>query len=38
VPIRYKERVYGQTNIQRWKHGWMLLQMVGFAALKLKFV
>jgi len=38
VPIRYKERVYGQTNIQRWKNGWMLLQMVGFAALKLKFV
>ena len=38
VPIRYKERVYGQTNIQRWKHGWMLLQMVVFAAGKLKFV
>ncbi len=38
VPIRYKERVYGQTNIQRWKHGWMLLQMVVFAASKLKFV
>jgi hypothetical protein len=33
-----KERVYGETNIQRWKHGWLLLQMVVFAALKLKFV
>ena len=38
VPIRYKERVYGQTNIQRWRHGWLLLQMVIFAAAKLKFV
>jgi SAM-dependent methyltransferase len=38
IPIRYKERVYGKTNIQRWKHGWLLLQMVAFAALKLKFV
>jgi hypothetical protein len=38
IPIRYKERAYGETNIQRWKHGWLLLQMVVFAALKLKFV
>jgi SAM-dependent methyltransferase len=38
IPIRYRERVYGETNIQRWKHGWLLLQMVGFAAFKLKFV
>jgi SAM-dependent methyltransferase len=38
VPIRYKERVYGETNIHRWKHGWLLLQMVMFAAAKLKFV
>jgi SAM-dependent methyltransferase len=38
VPIRYKERVYGQTNIHRWKHGWLLLEMVIFAASKLKFV
>jgi glycosyltransferase involved in cell wall biosynthesis len=38
VPIRYKERTYGTTNIQRWKHGWLLLRMVLFAAQKLKFV
>jgi glycosyltransferase involved in cell wall biosynthesis len=38
LPIRYKERVYGQTNIQRWKHGWLLLNMLVFAAAKLKFV
>jgi hypothetical protein len=38
IPIRYKERVYGETNIQRWKHGLLLLRMVVFAALKLKFL
>jgi SAM-dependent methyltransferase len=38
VPIRYSERLYGQTNIQRWHHGWLLLRMVLFAARKLKFV
>ena len=37
VPIRYKERTYGTTNIQRWSHGWLLLRMVLFAARKLKF-
>ena len=38
VPIRYRGRTYGSTNIQRWKHGWLLLRMVFFAARKLKFV
>ncbi|HXA81271.1 MAG TPA: glycosyltransferase [Opitutaceae bacterium] len=38
VPIRYCERTYGTTNIQRWSHGWLLLRMVVFAARKLKFV
>ena len=38
VPIRYKERFYGQTNISRWKHGVILLGMVLFAAKRLKFV
>ena len=38
VPIRYRERTYGTTNIQRWRHGWLLLKMVIFAARKLKFV
>jgi SAM-dependent methyltransferase len=38
IPIRYRDRTYGQTNIQRWKHGWLLLRMVLFAARKLKFV
>ncbi|MCD6355955.1 MAG: methyltransferase domain-containing protein [Anaerolineaceae bacterium] len=38
MPIRYSERVYGKTNIQRWKHGWLLLKMVLFAAKRLKFI
>jgi SAM-dependent methyltransferase len=38
LPIRYRERTYGTTNIQRWKHGWLLLQMVLFAARRIKFV
>lgn len=38
MPIRYRERVYGTTNIQRWRHGWMLLNMVRFAANRIKFV
>ncbi|MBK8477978.1 MAG: glycosyltransferase [Opitutaceae bacterium] len=38
VPIRYSERTYGSTNIHRWRHGWLLLRMVLFAARKLKFV
>lgn len=38
IPIRYKERYYGETNIRRWRHGVILLGMVLFAAKKLKFV
>jgi SAM-dependent methyltransferase len=38
LPIRYQERTYGQTNIDRWRHGLLLFRMVGIAALRLKFV
>jgi glycosyltransferase involved in cell wall biosynthesis len=38
LPIRYRERQYGTTNIHRWKHGLLLLRMVAFAARRLKFV
>jgi SAM-dependent methyltransferase len=38
VPIRYRERTYGETNIQRWRHGWLLLKMCVFAAGRIKFV
>lgn len=38
IPIRYKARVYGETNISRFRHGWMLLKMTLFAMNKFKFV
>jgi len=38
LPIRYHERVYGDTNINRWRHGWLLLKMMLFAARKIKFI
>lgn len=36
VPIRYLARVYGATQISRFRHGWRLLRMVVFAYFKLK--
>ena len=38
LPIRYRERTYGETNIQRWRHGWLLLKMCVVAAGRIKFV
>ncbi len=38
IPIRYRERIYGETNIQRWRHGVLLARMVLFGASKLKFL
>jgi hypothetical protein len=38
LPIRYRERTYGSTNISRWKHGVLLLRMVAFAARRIKFI
>lgn len=38
VPIRYKARTYGETNISRFKHGWLLLKMTFFALNKIKFL
>lgn len=37
LPVHYQDRVYGATNISRWKHGWLLLKMTVFAARKIKF-
>lgn len=37
IPIRYRERVYGETNISRFRHGILLFRMLGVAAMKLKF-
>jgi glycosyltransferase involved in cell wall biosynthesis len=38
VPIRYRDRTYGTTNISRWRHGAILLGMLAFAANRLKFI
>jgi len=38
VPIRYAARDYGETQISRFRHGWLLLKMVLFAYKKLKIV
>lgn len=37
LPITYKERTYGDTNISRFKHGFILLKMMFFAISKIKF-
>jgi glycosyltransferase involved in cell wall biosynthesis len=36
VPVRYRERTYGVTNISRFRHGWLLLRMCLVAFRKLK--
>jgi SAM-dependent methyltransferase len=36
VPIRYMSRSYGETQISRFRHGLLLLRMVGFAFLRIK--
>ena len=38
MPIRYRDRTYGDTNIHRWRHGLLLMRMVLFAARRIKFV
>ncbi len=38
VPVHYKQRTYGSTNISRFRHGLLLVRMCGFAARKLTFV
>lgn len=36
LPIRYAARVYGETQISRFRHGLLLLRMVVFAFFKIK--
>jgi hypothetical protein len=36
IPVRYKERRYGSTNISRFKHGWLLLKMTWFGFKKFR--
>lgn len=37
LPIRYRERTYGQTNISRWRHGLQLARITVAAAFEIKF-
>jgi len=36
IPIRYASRTYGETQISRFRHGFMLLRMVLFAFMHIK--
>lgn len=38
IPIIYKARIYGTTNISRFKHGLLLFRMLLFAVRKFKFI
>lgn len=38
TPIHYKARTFGETQISRFRDGWLLLKMVWFAYRKLKAV
>ena len=37
IPIVYKKRTYGKTNISRFRHGWQLLKMVIYGLKNLRF-
>lgn len=36
IPVNYASRTYGETQISRFRHGWLLLKMVGLAFRKFK--
>jgi SAM-dependent methyltransferase/GT2 family glycosyltransferase len=36
MPIRYRDRTYGETKISRFRHGWLLLRMTWFAFRKFR--
>lgn len=36
IPVRYRDRTYGQTNISRFRHGWLLLRMTWFGLRRLR--
>ena len=38
VPVTYRARTYGRTNISRFKHGWLLLKMSWIAFKKIKWL
>lgn len=38
IPVKYRERTYGTTQINRFRHGLILLKMVFFALGRIKFI
>jgi SAM-dependent methyltransferase len=38
IPVRYRRRTYGETQISRFRHGFLLLRMVIYAIRKIKWV
>jgi glycosyltransferase involved in cell wall biosynthesis len=38
VPVTYRARTYGTTNISRFRHGWLLLKMSWMAFKKIKWL
>lgn len=38
VPVTYRARTYGDTNISRFRHGWLLLKMSWIAFKKIKWL
>jgi SAM-dependent methyltransferase len=36
LPVRYRARTYGETKIDRFSHGWLLLKMTAFGFAKLR--
>ena len=38
IPVRYRRRTYGETQISRFRHGLLLFRMVIFALRKIKWV
>jgi len=38
IPVNYKARTYGTTNISRFEHGWLLLKMSWIAFKKIKWL
>jgi SAM-dependent methyltransferase len=36
LPVRYRDRTYGETKISRFRHGWMLAQMTLHAFRKFR--
>jgi len=38
IPIKYRERTYGSTQISRFRHGLILIKMTLFAGKRIKFI